>query len=285
MSDAELAKRTRSALERSGHCPWLPELTHDLARIAWGALYQQAGLSPSNYGTSRAIAKSLDAPRKVVAYLSTSGAVEVLDENLALYNERAGIEFYTAKEITGADLLCGVNNAIDFIKRVPTLYSTVAVLVRSLHLIKPPDDEYDVSFSEPHLPFSIFVSGPRECGLTNSLRIAEGIVHEAMHLQLTLIEQVVPLVNSANGEYFSPWRNQHRPAQGVLHAVYVFKVIHRFIENLLPQFVHSVDCLGYLRRRRSEIKNQMREVESFQGCPDLTESGKSLMKALISLPL
>ena len=35
----------------------------------------------------------------------------------------------------------------------------------------------------------------------------------------------MPLVTPTERTYFSPWRNEYRTAQGVLHALYVFRVI------------------------------------------------------------
>lgn len=282
MSDrTDLVERIKSALANVDDCPWLPHLTGDLVEMGWHALYQEAGLSPSEYGTSRVINRSALSHRNVVGHLSITSAVEVLDDSLDNYYEDSGIEFYTTEEITEASLLSCVEDAISVIKRVPTLKTTVAALVRSLHLIKPANDEYDVSFSEPHIPFSIFVSVPRKRKTINSLRVAEAIVHEAMHLQLSLIERVVPLVNPANRIYFSPWRHQYRPLDGLLHAIYIFNVIDRFIENLLPDLDLLLDCSRYLERRRSEIKNQMCEVEAFRSCPDLTVYGKSFVTELL----
>jgi len=119
MSDnAALIERIESALENSGDSPWLPDLTNDLVEVGWRALHQETGLSPANYGTSRVIAKSAHAPREIVAYLSTSSAIEVLDKNFAGHYEAAGIEFYTAKEITAANLLSCVEEAINLINAI-----------------------------------------------------------------------------------------------------------------------------------------------------------------------
>ncbi|HXU35586.1 MAG TPA: HEXXH motif-containing putative peptide modification protein [Blastocatellia bacterium] len=285
MSDrTDLVERIESALANADDCPWLPDLTADVVKMGWRDLHEKAGLSPDEYGTSRVITRSGLSHRNVVGHLSTSSAVEVLDDILDSYYGE-GIEFYTTKEITGANLLGCVEDAIKVIKRVPTLHATVAVLVRSLHLIKQADDDYDVSFSEPHIPFSIFVSVPRQRKPVNSLRVAEAIVHEAMHLQLTLVEQVVPLVKANDRRYFSPWRHQYRPVQGLLHAFYVFKVIDRFIENLYRDPLLFSDCSPYLKRRRFEIKKQMREIDSFQESPDLTAFGKRLVRVLSISPL
>jgi len=208
-------------------------------------------------------------------------AVEVIDEGLVSYYKDAGIEFYTAKEITSANLLGCIEYAMNLIKRVPNLHATVAALVSSVHLIKPQDDDYDVSFSEPHIPFSIFVSVPENRSLTKELRIAEAIVHEAMHLQLTLIDGVVPLVIETSKKTYSPWRGGYRNLGGVLHALYVFRVIDRFLEYLLSIDSYPAAQLIYLRGRIAEIEEQIRTVQTLYRSSELTMDGASFVRRLI----
>src|SRR5438309_1527646 len=112
----DLVERITSALGNPGDCPWLPDLTDDLVKVGWRALYQEAGLSASSYGTCRVIAKSALSPRNVAGHLSTSSTVEVLDQSLAAYYQNAGIEFYSAREIADTNLLSCVEDAINVIK-------------------------------------------------------------------------------------------------------------------------------------------------------------------------
>ena len=58
-------------------------------------------------------------------------------------------------------------------------------------------------------------------------RVAEALVHEAMHLQLSLLERRIELVESdrTKAVAFSPWRNSERDVQGVIHALYVFVIV------------------------------------------------------------
>jgi len=138
-----------------------------------------------------------------------------------------------------------------------------------------------VSFSEPHIPFSIFVSASQQQNVTTALRIAEAVVHEAMHLQLTLVERVVLLVNLADGRYFSPWQGKYRTAQGVLHALYVFGVINSFIERLEASgHDPAVVSLDYVRRRHRQIAMEIHEIESFRYCPELTPIGTAFVRHL-----
>jgi HEXXH motif-containing protein len=206
--------------------------------------------------------------------------VEVLDEGLAAYYYDAGIEFYSAREIADINLVSCVEDGIKLIRCVPGLSATVIALVRTFHLIKPQDDDYDLSFSEPHIPFSIFVSVPTKRSLIHRLRIAEAIVHEAMHLQLTLINKTVPLTGSTSRRYYSPWRKEYRDSQGILHALYVFRVIDRMLEQLASLVGSTRDVTEYIHGRRFDIDGQIRTIRSFQNCPELTRVGASFVGGL-----
>ena len=48
-----------------------------------------------------------------------------------------------------------------------------------------------------------------------------------MHLQLTLLDTVEPLVGTSGTCGYSPWKQEIRPVEGLLHGIYVFAVIHQ----------------------------------------------------------
>lgn len=282
MSDrTDLVERIKSGLANADVCPWLPDLTGDLVEMGWRDLHEKAGLSPDDYGTSRVITRNVFSHRNVVGHLSISSAVEVLDGSLSSCYEDAGIEFYTAEEITRSDLLDRVDDAINLLRQVPTLHETVHALVRSVHLIKAKDDDYDISFSEPQIPFSIFVSIPRKSTLVCALRVSEAIVHESMHLQLSLIERFVPLTTSASQQYYSPWREEYRGTQNILHALYVFRVIDQVLRKLGTIRSSTSDVHRFIHDRYCEIGRQIQEVRSFQNSSELTRVGASFVQRLI----
>lgn len=286
---AALIERVKQAIENPGECPWLPWLTKDLVNVAWQDLNRDLGLLPSNYGTARVMARDASQPRRIATLLQITTSneshkwvlqIEILGGKYVRRYEESGIKFYTAQEAGDAMISKRVKEAVNLLKDVPTLFTTVAVLVKSVHLIDAGDDDYDVSFSEPHVPFSIFISIPRRCNQINRLRIAEALVHEAMHLQLTLIENIIPLVNTTPNKYFSPWRGEYRNAQGVIHALYVFRVIDAFLKKL-PISSYSSEEGEYVKNRRVEIHTQIREIRSFQDCSDLTGVGSNFVRGLI----
>ena len=115
----------------------------------------------------------------------------------------------------------------------------------------------------------------------DALRVAESLVHEAMHLQLTLIERLLPLVEESDQTYFSPWKGTQRPPRGVLHALYVFRVLDSFFERLLVLSGWSGVSVEHVHRRRCEIAQQISEVKAFKDHPALTEVGTRLAGLLV----
>lgn len=287
----DVVERVTAALRDAGDSPWLPGLTAQVAERGWADLYHDIGLGPCEYGTTRVVTRSRSAPRQVVstipAALSDKGPavqgfqIEVLDEDTVRPYKESGVKFYSKDEINENKLAERIAEVVNTLKGVPTLFTTVAALVRSVHLLDAGDEDYDVSFSEPHVPFSIFVSVPKARGITNTLRVAEAVVHEAMHLQLTLIERLVPLVTHTERRIFSPWRGEFRSVRGVLHALYVFRVIVRFLESLPSVNTYNTGELEYVQMRRDEIYSQINDVRSIRDYPELTVAGAGFVRRLL----
>ncbi len=115
------------------------------------------------------------------------------------------------------------------------------------------------------------------------LRLAEGILHECMHLQLTLVEATVPMVSSADERYHSPWRGTMRPSQGVLHGLYVFRVIQDFQRALLDNGSVTAGERAYLARRIDTIEMEVGALGDFAGSRDLTVTGRRLAAMLLAV--
>jgi HEXXH motif-containing protein len=203
-------------------------------------------------------------------------SIETLSqEGAAEYQER-GVSFYSSDEIPHTSVLSCIGEALTIINLVPSVRRTVVTLVRSLHVIKPANEDYDVSFSEPQIPFSVFVSVPRRRIPNDAIRTAEAIVHEAMHLQLTLIERVVPLIVAISAEYNSPWKIEKRDVEGILQSVFVFATIDRFLDELLS-IKNGRTSRPYIHHRQREIRDQIWRVRSFRDSNELTEAGCRLV--------
>lgn len=288
----DLSERIRASIENPKSDPWFPELTPELTASAWDKLSGEIGLTPDSYGTARVLSRVAAGPRDIVRSLETcqpncgkapSISIEALPPEVALRYHKASITFYSPEETLNTPVLTCLDDALNIINRVPSLLRAVAALVRSIHVIKPKDLNNDVSFSEPEVPFSIFVSVPEKRVENDALRVAEAIVHEAMHLQLTAIEKLVPLVNRTRDKYFSPWRMTYRPAQGILHALYVFGVIEEFLNQLTSRTNSANHVRQYADARRADIGSQINAIERFQYAPDLTSMGLCFVTNLLEV--
>ena len=270
--------------------PWLPALTGPL--VGWGdqELHSRTGIAAADYGTERVLAGSLEAPRCVGARLpfrvgvdgpTRQMAVEFLTEaGIGAYGD-IGLCFYTPDEVANSGIVRCLQDAIDVLARIPSLQATVTALIRTCHVLKPENDAYDVSHSDPQVPFSVFVSIPQSRSPTDALRVVEPLVHEAMHLQLTLIERLLPLVEKSDQMWFSPWKGTQRSPQGVLHALYVFRAIDGFFGRLLALSGWSVASVEHMHMRRWEIAQQISEVRAFKDHSALTKVGTRLARLLV----
>jgi len=265
--------------------PWFPELTKCLTLHEWKRLRKDIGIVPETYSTARMLRGNALIPREIesleYASLKTLNIkIEAAHHEWADSYRIAGVRFYSTDEIENTAVLECIGDALSIISQIPSLISSVQALVRSLHVLKPFDTDHDLSFSEPQIPFSIFVSVFEERVPNDALRVAEAIVHETMHLQLTLIEQALAIVEPSRCKHFSPWRREMRSSRGLLHAVYVFSVIHHFLSRLISSEEVSSK---FIEARRSEIVNQMSQVGAFEQCQALTPIGRRFIRRMLTL--
>lgn len=176
-----------------------------------------------------------------------------------------------------------LDKALEFAGRVPAAARSIEALARVIHPLGLENPDYDVSYSDPLLPFSIFVGVP-DPGTSNiTPRIAEGVLHEAMHLQLSLIEQHAPMIHTGYGEkLYSPWRGASRPVGGILHGLYVFRAIQCFMEELASENALASEERAYCARRASSVNREIASVEELREHPALTEDGAMLVSSLLS---
>ena len=261
---------------------WFPETAKHLSDFAWQDAARLA-FTPENYGTHRWLLGDSSVERLQLARLDFGNALSCLIERLpqqsrSLY-EKSGLEF---SDHFPAD---AIQQAVNLISSVPSLSTTLSLYLRSLHILEAPGAEYDVSHSDPAVPFSIFLSVP-PAGQTGRLRLAESIIHECMHLQLSIVERALPLIDEPHAMYFSPWKQTSRPASGVLHGLYVFSVIYQFFGcSTLNAHLTSQERL-FADLRRSQLSRELNQVVPFARIDSLSREGRCLAaRSLDCLPL
>lgn len=175
-----------------------------------------------------------------------------------------------------ADGLAGLERAVGLLQQAPSLAAAVGALAKSVHILEAPEPGYDVSYSDPFIPFSVFLNISE--GRFADLRTTEALVHEAMHLQLSLIEQVVPIAKLDEGLHYSPWKRSQRPVSGLMHALYVFRVIDQWLD-LLPKT--SQEVVDYAEKRHKEIGEEVEQLVPAALADHLTAEGQQLLTRLL----
>ena len=236
----------------------------------------------SNYGTHRWLQNDPTAELLELATLDLGNSLECRIEELPAPSrvryETFGLVF--PRSVTTEANISAVRSALYLIALVPSLYATVAAYLRTLHVLQAPGRDFDVSHSDPEVPFSIFVSIPSG-ERASKLRLAESIIHECMHLQLTMIEAELPLVCDRNMLVFSPWQQTVRPLGGVLHGLYVFSVIDAYFKALHSGHLLTLDERKFVSKRREQITQEVAQVADLANVEGLTNEGEDLVGQLL----
>lgn len=269
----ELVTSVRRSLEGETDEPWWPGLAQALAQERDLRL----PFENAEYSTSRFLGLGL--PVSVLNVVPSSpGRIALrLEVMEASGNQRFAdrcLQFVAENHITVATGQA-ISAATSLICLLPSLAQTVSALVRSVHILKSDDPGIDISFSDPLIPFSIFLSVSQ--GKDAGLRIAEAIIHETMHLQLSLVEQAVPLVLDDTMARFSPWKKKLRPLSGLIHALYVFRVIDTWLEKISA----STPDVPAVSRRRLQIAEEIAELDLTGTEAGFTQAGQALMRGLL----
>ena len=209
--------------------------------------------------------------------------IELLPEIIADKWRKIGLQFATEADIIDTGFPQVLAGSLDLIRAVHPLLGTVAGLCRSLHVLIASDIDCDSSYSDPSLPFSIFVSCPWSTELNRVERLAESIVHEALHLQLSLVETAEPLIIETpdDGDFFSPWKNERRTVHGLMHSVYVFGNLQCFWNRIAT---HLNEYSSFAETRIEEIESELAAVKDLVTNPALTTMGQRLATSLLVSP-
>ena len=144
-----------------------------------------------------------------------------------------------------------------------------------------------MSFSAPKLVGVIFMSKPTaNMAAAAFMQFAEVIVHEYAHNELHLLQESDTLFEESPQQFFySPWRPDPRPLNGLFHGIYSFWHVAEFFrlaEECDALAVHKTS----LQTARALVVRQLdvalRQVPSDQLCPRGEEIISAIRKGVVA---
>ena len=239
----------------SGPCSWHWLAPARLRRHAIESQSEWKNYSTAKYSTC---SSSPNSCRDRFAEILGEGSlqVEMLSGLHADKWESLGLELANERELRQMRFAETLIQACHLLRCVLPIYGTVIGLCRCLHVLLPGQEDTDVSYSHPDLPFSIFVSCPATNERNRIERLAENIVHEALHLQLSLVERRHSLSceDTSKQKFFSPWKQSERDLRGFLHGVYVFANLRYFWDQISSAIPKSST---FAQGRTEEITHEL----------------------------
>lgn len=105
----------------------------------------------------------------------------------------------------------------------PEMAAEVAgITTVAVPLVTPPHGQ--VSSSSPDAFGAVAMSEP-----SDPVRLAVTLAHEVQHMKLSAVLDLVPLIHPDDGSrYYAPWREDPRPAIGLLQGAYAFLAVTGF---------------------------------------------------------
>ncbi|KOP38919.1 MULTISPECIES: HEXXH motif-containing putative peptide modification protein [unclassified Flavobacterium] len=260
---------------------WENEITQLLVEHKWEELALQSNITPNTYTIAECVIKDKSVTETNLPLSDSNYDIKIAvpSDDLKGFYKKHGIKPIEISIDKPENEFNKIITALQVFQKIEPIQCFILKIVKSAQLIKAEYSDTDISYSHPEIPFSIFFSVCEEISIISDLRVAESILHEAMHLKLTLIENIVPLIiPNARGVYFSPWRDEPRPARGVLHGLFVFKALLDFFEDLIKT---NISEKKYIQLRINQIKKDLFQLKDFVKCGDLTIDGAILITNLL----
>ncbi|WP_417353506.1 aKG-HExxH-type peptide beta-hydroxylase [Flavobacterium alkalisoli] len=266
---------------------WENDLTAELVAAQW-KFFREYGIWPENYSTTKGLFWDRKLAMPEMFLISGTDAsdgiqLEMPQEILSNFYEQTGLEPIAIESLDVVGIPQKLKDALALLGQVPGMMNCLTKLVKAIQVLRQDDPEIDTSHSDPQIPFSIFVSVCEDNSPTSNLRVAESILHEAMHLKLTLIEKHVDLIVSHTQEtFYSPWRDEQRPVRGVLHGLFVFSAVSQFYSSVNYQFLTENEIAKFIAFRNKQIVLEIQSLLDFHNSNGLTSVGKLFVKKLIA---
>ncbi len=257
-----------------------------LAQVGWQQLAAGRQIDAAHYSIANCLGAQqaqLILPRQSALMINETLLLEEPDfDHLRAFYDEHGLEPLPIAELFTGHVPAKLCRALAMLAEVAPAHACVLALTHSVQVLRQPDPEIDVSYSHPAIPFSVFVTVCEEDSELAALRVAEAVLHETMHLHLTLLESVVDLVQTGSlAVYYSPWRDEDRPVRGVLHGLFVFRAVQAFYQALITQAGCTGEATDFASERLLSIAQEVQLVADFMQADGLTAAGRQLAANLL----
>ncbi|WP_447953549.1 cyclophane-forming radical SAM/SPASM peptide maturase YhhB [Sphingopyxis chilensis] len=169
-----------------------------------------------------------------------------------------------------------IADALDIVEAWrPALARELRTICSAIQFVRDPSAHPDkiVSFSDNAVPGALYVSITQSGGLIDAYDLADSLIHEYRHQKLYLFERQYPTTQPGS-LVFSPWREDLRPASGLLHAIFVFVELRRFWEHIRDHGPARLNNRAIAQLEDTE-DNLWKAFETLRGC-NLTRAGRAL---------
>lgn len=161
--------------------------------------------------------------------------------------------------------LCGLDDIL----------TELNLLIRVIVPLKFIKDSHQ-SGSSPDFPGVICMSWTDDI-----LQFLEAIIHEAAHNKLTFVEKRNPLTDSYEEIFRSPWREDLRPAHGLIHGSFAFLSVAVLWDSLLRSPALPSYYIASITKRMKVVIIQVQQaLFELKRAKCLTETGKDVVESI-----
>jgi uncharacterized protein len=156
----------------------------------------------------------------------------------------------------------------------PAIATEVAALVKVV-VPRRPASQGVVSSTSPETFGAVAMSPP-----TDQCAVAVTLAHEVQHIKLSALLDVVTLTRPDHGRlFYAPWRDDPRPADGLLQGAYAFLGVARFWRRQrdLEHGAAGIEAHAQYARWRTATALTTRTLSS---CGQLTQAGTEFVNGI-----
>lgn len=191
---------------------------------------------------------------------------------------RYNLEFETLMTTSTIKWLSTLEEAWYWIEECSTLLAS-EILMGIKSLVPVYSHAHDVHISQTFraIPGVVILSW-----MSNTSVIVEALVHEYHHHKLNALLNLDPIIAEGTFEeiYYSPWRNDPRPLDGILQGIYVFQAVLDFWDKFLQADIPVLQE-NRLKKRVYKLKKQLETaLKTLKNHASFSSIGEALIESV-----